>query len=60
MSRVKFLSKGHSEFYGVFDGGLLAAAFALFYTNTEWKESANYLGLTDSNIIELGRLMVRP
>ncbi len=60
LSRDNFLNDEWTEFYGAFDGGILAGASALFYNEHEYGGSKRILGLDRSNVAEIGRAMVRP
>lgn len=59
-SRDNFFNEDWTHFYGLWDGGKLVGAIALFYNENEFGESVEELGGLEGKIAEAGRLMVHP
>ena len=59
-AREHFFDDDWTEFYGMFDGEVLAAAAALFYNEHEFGESVKELNSGITGVAEIGRAMVHP
>lgn len=59
-ARKHFFDNEWTEFYGLFDSGVLIAAAALFYNEYEFGESLKQLNIGGRKVAEIGRAMVHP
>lgn len=59
-ARKHFFDEEWTEFYGVFQKGMLIAAVALFFNEYEFGESVSQVKLNGKKVAEIGRVMVHP
>jgi len=60
LAKDHFFDPEWTVIYGAFDDGVLVASSALFFTENEFGETADMIGLDHEHVGEIGRCMVDP